>query len=450
MNVVQAPPVGVPVLGILPDVLLGQTLQTFNDAQRRSNGLFRLMIGPQEIYVVTDPDYAQHVLQSNARNYVKGWAYKALRDWSLGNGLLTSDGDFWLKQRRLMQPHFHQNQLAYLNDTMVAVIDDMCAEWEEVARTGETIDIGQEMGRLTMQIMTQTVFGNDILTKAEAEGVMEAVSVLARGVMLRLFLGFVPPWLSLPGDAQLRRMREVIAQTVRKVIREEERRGESNTVIGMLMSATYDESDERMSEQQLLDEAITLFLAGFETTSNALTFTFYYLHHHPGVRLKVLAELQAQLGDRSPTVADLRNLTYTRMVLNEAMRIAPPAAAVPRAVVAADEIDGYQIPANALLWVYIYGLHHHPAHWDKPDVFDPERFSPEASEGRHRFAYIPFLSGARQCIGKDFALMEAMLALSIVLRRYDLALEPDQEIKPQLHVTTQPSGPVSARIRRLR
>ena len=218
--------------------------------------------------------------------------------------------------------------------------------------------------------------------------------------------------------------------------------------MAMLLDVVDDETGERMTDQQLRDEATTLFVGGYETTSIALTWVWDFLTHHPAVMEKLQAEVDAALGDRLPTFADLMNLPYCRMVLQEALRLRPSVWQLPRTAVVDDEIDGYHIPAGTNLIALIYMCHHHPEEWENPEMFDPERFRPEKTEERHKFAFLSFGAGQRKCIGMDFALMEGQLALAMVAQRYKLTRTTEHLAEPQLSTSLRPKGGVVVKLER--
>lgn len=423
-------PTGLPLVGVLPSILKQDTLTLLRESQAEYGDLFKMRVGPLSLYVAAHPDYARHILQTNVSNYTKGAVYEPGRVWMIRNGLVANNGEFWLKQRRMMQPHFHRQQLKGLTEMMTRTITEVLDSWTELAEQNKTMDLEPQMARITMRVIMQALFGNNYLSDEEMVQVSGAFATLIRRLTPRLFLYFIPKWFPLPGDSQLRTARRVIDRAIYKAIRI--RRAapkEGSDLISMLISAVDDESNERMDDEQLRDEVVTLFLAGFDTTSTALAWTWYLLDQHPEVLTKLESEV-ATLGGQTPNFESLRALPYTRMVLEEAMRLYPPVGIIPRTAVKADELGGYPIPAGATIWLFIYGIHHHSGSWPQAERFIPERFSPEAKKQQHRFAYIPFIAGPRQCIGAEFALMQSTLVLAMTLQRYRLGIAA--KVTPQL------------------
>jgi cytochrome P450 len=394
------------------------------------------------------PRHAQHLLRDNAQNYQKsGPLWDAVRTL-LGNGLVVSQGDFWLRQRRLMQPQFHRQRLAGLTTLMVEAIDDVLKTWETAAFTGQPFNLLSGFNRLTMRVVIKTLFG----TALQPEAMDEVAHLLTFALDYLLVDGTtrtLPAWLPIPGR---RRYRQTIArfdEIVYQVIQDSRQgKGSENHLLAMLLNTVDEETGEGMDDRQLRDEVATLFLAGYETTSIALSWAMHFLTQHPATLQKLQAEVDRVLGRRIPTFADLPNLPYARMVLQEAMRLRPPSYWLPRTAVADDEIDGYHIPAGTTVVSFTYLHHRHPDSWPNPEQFDPERFTPENSAGRHHFAWVPFGAGQRQCLGRDFALMEGQLALAMLVQRYQVSARAGQTIQPVLSTTLRPKGGVIVHLMR--
>lgn len=390
------------------------------------------------VYLISHPDYIKHVLQDNHRNYGKNtFAYRALR-LILGHGLVTSDGTFWLRQRRLAQPAFHRERIDAFGTIMTQAAHDMLKRWETYRTTEQPFDVAQEMTRLTLRIAGETLFNIDLTNEADevgralAFGLEEVTSRLMRPLALPLFI-------PTRQNRRFIRARNTLDRVVYGIIAERRRQHEDRgDLLSMFMLAQDEESGERMNDQQLRDEVMTMMLAGHETTANALAWTCYLLAQHPEVERRLAAELASVLGSRLPGIADLPNLSYTLMVIQESMRLYPPVYMFSRNAIQDDHIGGYRIPAGMTVSMSPYVMHRHAAFWDTPERFDPLRFTPPRMAERHRFAYIPFAAGPRQCIGNTFALTEAQLVLASVVQRYHLQLLPGQSIKPRAAITLRP------------
>jgi cytochrome P450 len=301
----------------------------------------------------------------------------------------------------------------------------MLERWQIAAACGEPLDASKEMMRLTLRIAGLTLFSLDISGEADVVGraFTEASEYVAHASLdpLALLLTGFP----MPAQLRFRAALRALDKVVQGIITERRRQNrDTGDLLSMYLLARDEETGEGMNDRQLRDEVMTLLLAGHETTANTLAWTWYLLSGHPVIEQKLHAELAAVLGGRVPTVPDLPNLPYTRMVIEESMRLYPPAYGISRKAIAADEIGGYRIPANSVIFVGPYVMHRHPKFWENPDVFDPERFTPERSADRPPFAYFPFGGGPRLCIGNQFALIEAQLLLATVAQRYASFLRP--------------------------
>jgi cytochrome P450 len=391
---------------------------------------------------VSHPDYIKHVLQDNHRNYGKNtFAYQTLQ-LTLGKGLVTSDGDFWLRQRRLAQPAFHRQRIEGFATMMTQATLDMLDRWATYTDSDHGFDLAQELTRLTLRIAGETLFHIDLTDDADdvgralSLGLAETTARLSRPLSLPLAI-------PTPNNRRFLTARRALDSVVYDIIAERRRtQADTGDLLSMLMLAEDEETGERMTAQQLRDEVMTMMLAGHETTANALIWTWYLLAQHPGVEAKLAAELDAVLAGRAPVIADLPNLSYTLKVVQESMRLYPPLYSFSRSATQDDEIGGYSIPAGATVSMSPYAMHRHPDYWDDPERFDPERFRAEAVSVRHRFVYIPFAAGPRQCIGSTFALTEVQLVLATVAQHYRLRLVPDHPVEPIAAITLRPRNGV--------
>ncbi len=389
-------------------------------------------------YLITHPDDVEYVLRTNGRNYVKPPRLTAQFELLLGQGLLTSEGAHWLRQRRLSQPAFHRQRLATLGSVMTTAAEETAGRWQGAARSGEPLDIASEMSHLTLRVVGRALLGADLSAQVGPVG-----SVLAdtlNFVEFRVRHPYaLPVSAPLPRNLRFRRAKKTFDEVVYNIIEVRRKTGEdTGDLVSMLLAARDEETGEGMTDEQLRDEVLTILLAGHETTAVALSWTWYELSRRPEVEETLHAELDRVLSGRVPTLEDLPNLPYNRMVIDESLRLYPPAWGMARQTREADEIRGYTIPANTPVSLIQYITHRHPEFWDDPEKFDPERFLPERSSGRPQFAYFPFGGGQRQCIGNNFALIEAQLILATLAQRYRLRLVPGHPVKPEPIVTLRP------------
>jgi cytochrome P450 len=394
-------------------------------------------------YQVNHPEGVRRVLQENNRNYGKGALTLGFFKPVVGEGLLTSEGGLWLRQRRLMQPVFHKRSVAAFGDLMTDGTLAMLERWRPSLETGTPLDVPAEMARLTLDIVTGALFHAHVGVEPEAVG--RAINTLVEDLGYRFEVPFYPPHrVPTPRNRRFRAALRTVDRAVYSIISERRRGGgDGEDLLALLMGARDEETGEAMSDEQLRDEVITLFLAGHETTANALSWAFYLLATHPGEEGRLRDELDEVLGGggrRVPTLDDVPRLAYTRMVLDETLRLYPPAWITNRQAIADDEILGHRIPAGAFVALSPYVLHRHPDYWERPDEFDPERFTPERSAGRPRFAYFPFGGGPRQCIGQGMALVEAQLVLATVLGRCRLRPVSDRPVEAEALATLRPRG----------
>jgi cytochrome P450 len=411
----------------------------------RYGDVVRLPMGPFRVFLARHPDHVQRVLLDNQQNYGRQTrGYRALRE-TLGNGLVTSDGDFWLRQRRIAQPAFHKQRIARFASVMTEAAEQLVASWEARARSGEPFDVMPDLLRATLAIIGRSMFGQDLSHRAEQIG--EAVELgLARTRELIFTLVPLPAALPTRKNRRYREARETIDRIVFGMIEERRRAAAAGSgaadgggdLLSLLMDARDELTGEGMTDVQLRDELITILVAGHETTSMALAWTFCLLSWHPAERRRLEEELAEVLGGRAPTLEDLPRLRFTRMVLEESMRLYPPAWNVARSAAADDTLGPYRIPAGSFVMLSPYVTHRHPAFWENPEGFDPDRFDPERRHERPRFAYFPFGGGPHLCIGNSFAMMEAQIVLATVAQRYRLDLVPGHPIVPLPLVTLRP------------
>jgi cytochrome P450 len=400
----------------------------------RYGDLVYFEFGPQPMFMVNNPDYIRDVLVTHNRKFMKGEGLQRAKRL-LGEGLLTSEGEFHLRQRRLAQPAFHRQRIAGYAATMVEYAARDCDRW----RAGETRDVAREMMRLTLAIAGKTLF--DANVEGEADEIGKALTTT-----FELFNSLTLPFvqlldrLPLPANKRFEKARGRLDATIYRIINERRASGEDRgDLLSMLISARDEEGDgSGMTDEQLRDEAMTIFLAGHETTANALTWTWYLLSQHPEIEARLHAEVDEVLKGALPTAEDFPRLRYTEMVFAEAMRLYPPAWVIGRRALGDYQINGYKIPARSILLMSQYVTHHDARFFPDPFRFDPERWTPEARESRPKFSYFPFGGGPRVCIGESFAWMEGALVLATIAQRFRMRLAPGHPVEMQPLVTLRP------------
>ena len=395
----------------------------------------RMRILNLRVCSIAHPEGIKHVLQDNHRNYRKSFDYKILARL-LGQGLVTSEGSLWLNQRRLMQPMFHRQKVAAFGKLIAECTLEMLDRWRGRAERQEPFDVAPEMMRLTLQIVGQALLSMDLTAQADVIGRNMTIANERFGNM---GLSAFAPWFPTPGNVRFRKAALALRKIVLDIIAERRRDDRDHAdLLSMLLAVRDEETGEGMKDQQLRDEILTLILAGHETTATALSWTCYLLSQNPDAERKLHAELDQALGGRAASVDDLPKLNYTGMVIDEAMRMYPPVWAIGREAVADDEIMGYHIRKGSNLVLSQWLAHHHPAFWENPDRFEPERFSAERASGRPRYAFFPFGGGPRMCIGNLFALTEAQIVLATVAQKYRLRVPASHPIGLQPLVTLRP------------
>jgi len=416
-------------------------------ARERFGDVFRSRIG-MLVHFLYHPDHVRHVLYDHQKNYPRGWHYRLLRSL-LGNGLVASEGDFWRRQRRLAQPAFQRQRLVAYARVMVEATSTMVARWESTPVAGVGLDIGAEMARLTLAIAGLTLFSHDPSKDADVIG--QTFGILASYLERRFNHPFtsLPAWVPTVQNRQMKQAAQTLNGVVLNLIRDRRRAGKDHgDLLSMLMQARDEETGEAMTEEQVCSEALTFLVAGHETTSTALTWTWFLLCSHPAIRRGLRDEIRCVVGDRLPNVEDVPHLVATRMAIEESMRLYPPIWALAREAAQEDEIAGYRIPARSTVIVSPFVTHRHPEFWERPEVFKPDRFTPERVAQRPKGAYFPFLGGPHQCIGNEFAMLEMCLIVAMILQRFDVELLPNQEIRPKAALTLRPSAPVHVVLKR--
>ncbi|MBP7694199.1 MAG: cytochrome P450 [Anaerolineales bacterium] len=396
----------------------------------------------QHAYLVSHPEDVRRVLVDEADKFDKAPIYRELLSYFLGNGLLTSDGDFWRRQRKLAQPAFHHKRILAYAQVMADYTRRQMAAWQP----GQVRAINQDMMRLTLSIVAKTLFDADI--EAEAGRVGEALTAVLEITNHRIQspLQIIPDWLPTPENRKRKAAVELLTALVMKIINE--RRGDGvdrGDLLSMLLRA-QDDAGQPMTDRQLRDEAVTIVLAGHETTANALTWAWYLLAQHPEVEAKLHAELARQLGDRQPAPDDLRGLEYAEMVIKEVMRLYPPIPSIARQAKTEVALTEYTVPAGMIVTISPHILHADPRWFPDPGVFRPERFAKANEAALPKYAYLPFSAGPRVCIGNGFALLEATLILAAIAQQYRLELEPGQTVRAHAALTLRPAADLRMRV----
>jgi cytochrome P450 len=407
------------------------------ETAREYGPVARFTLGRVEARLFSQPSGIKRILQDNNENYGRQThSYEALRA-TLGQGLVTSEGDFWRRQRRISQPAFHKQRVAAFGGIMSQAAEDLVARWRPLAERRETLDIFPELLRVTLQILGRALFSLELDGAAAAVG--SAMDVVLHHTMDAVNAIFpVPDAIPTPANrrfkAAVRALDAVVLDLIQK---RRESPQASEDLLSMLVASRDAETGEGMTDRQLRDEVMTLMLAGHETTSVALSWTLMLLSRYPAVRRTLETELAEVLGGRAARFDDLPRLRYTRMVLEESMRLFPPAWVVTRSVIKDDEVDGYMVPAGTMVVVSPYVTQRDPTLWPNPEGFDPERF---AGIEHPRYAYFPFGGGPHLCIGASFAMMEAEIVLATVAQHVRLDLVPGYPVRTEPLVTLRPHG----------
>jgi cytochrome P450 len=413
------------------DVLsyLMQLTRTYGD-------VVRFPFGPFEVYLVSRPELVYQILVQDADKFLKTRALKRILESSLGNGLLVNDGEAWRKQRRMVQPAFHMKRIENYAGAMVDFAQRIGREWQP----GQLRDIHHDMMRLTMNIVSKTLFDADVSAEADRVGAAITTGLEVTNAQFSRLIN-LPAWLPTRENRKGKQALQTINDVVMGFIRARRASGEDKgDLLSMLMLSVDEEGKSGMTDKQVRDEAYTLFVAGHETTANALTWTWYLLATHPQVMLKLREELDAVLSGRAPMLSDLPNLPYTDVVLKESMRLYPPAWTVTREATQDIQLGEYLLPAGRVVFLSQYVSHHNPLYFAQPDEFMPERWADGFEKKLPRFAYYPFGAGPRICIGNTFALMEARLVLAELAQHFTLTMQPGFHPIARPSITLRPAN----------
>jgi cytochrome P450 len=403
-----------------------------------------IKLGPQDVFLVNDPELIKDVLVTDNKNFIKSRGLQMAKRF-LGEGMLTSEGEFHRRQRRLAQPAFHRQRIAAYAEVMTSYAETMRDGWQD----GNTLNIAAEMMRLTLSIVGKTLFDAEVASEASEIG--EALTAI-----MKTFNRITNPFaaiiakLPLPSNARMQKAHERLDETIYRIINERRKNNaDRGDLLSMLLLAQDEEGDgSSMTDKQVRDESLTLFIAGHETTANAMTWTWYLLSQNPEVEAKLHDELDTVLNGRLPTFEDVAKLPYCEMILAESMRLYPPAWTLGRQVLNDYPLGKYVAPKGSIILMSQYVMHHTERYFPEPYRFDPERWRPEAREGRPKFSYFPFGGGPRVCIGESFAWMEGVLLLATIAQRWRLRLAEGQVVEPQPMVTLRPKYGMRMKLQR--
>lgn len=418
-------------------VLRRDPLGVLTNTWQQYGDVAEIRFPPWSLFFFVHPNDVRHVLQENHRNYTKGIAFQKLKRIA-GEGLVFSDGDLWRRQRQLIQPAFHRERITGMTQMMIDATAAMLDRWQTHARSGQPFDVAAEMSKLTLEIVAKALFGTDLGADQDEFTATVTDNMTYANHLMNHFFNW-PLVIPTPANIRGRRALASLDRIVRKIIAERRRDGrDRDDLLGMLITARDAETSAAMDDRQLRDEVVTFLVAGHETTAVALSWAWHLLSAHPEVERKLHAETVEVLGHRPPAATDLSNLPYARMVLEESMRLYPPAWATGRQARGADEVGGVALRAGASVMLSPYVTHRHPAFWEDPERFDPDRFLPERVAARPEYAYFPFGGGPRGCVGRQFAMLEGQLVLAMVAQRFRLSGVPGHPVEPYPILTLRP------------
>jgi len=409
-------------------------LGTMTRWAREYGDLVSARFGPRRVVFANHPDLVEQVLVDQNRKFIKHYRLRQTKR-TLGQGLLTSEADFWRSQRKLAQPAFHRERIAAYARLMVEFTERMLQSWAD----GQVRDVQDDMMRLTLEIVAKTLFDAEI--GGETGDARSAMETLMRSFIARTGSLVNPPhWLPTPLNLRVERAIRRLERILVNIIAQRRQSGEDRgDLLSMLLHAQDEDSGRQMSDRQLRDEVMTLFMAGHETTANTLAWTWFLLAGHPDAEARLHAELDCVLGGRPPVVADLPRLSYTESVVNETLRVYPTVWVIGREAIEPVELGGYPIPAGTTVFMPQWVIHRDSRWYDDPEVFRPERWEGGLIQRIHRYAYFPFGGGPRICIGNNFAQMEAILILATIAQKFRIKLAPDAVVEPLATITLRPA-----------
>ena len=438
--------------------LKGNTFFSSGNAMRKNPLSFIISLGisyPEiihfkflhlDIVLISDPVLVRDVLQTNQKYYIKNLMYEHLK-LLLGEGLVTSEGKVWKRQRKLIQPSFHKHYINNLFNEMLNCTNEMIRDWKAEAVALGKIDFAVEMNNITLQIIGKTMLSADF--KNESKSVGESLTYLLKALEKRVLHGInFPMWVPVPANTQFKNKRKVLDAIIYKLISDRRKTGnQKGDLLDMMMESRYEDNGEAMPDNLLRDELMTVFLAGHETTATALAWTFYFISKHPEVYKKLRKEVKEVVGDDELTFQHLQQLKYTKACLNESMRLRPPVWVIGRRATEDNMLGDYLIKKDTTVLMSPYIVHRHKDYWKNPEIFDPERWETEEVKQMDKFAYFPFAAGPRMCIGNNFALLEADIIITKIVQQFDFSYigKEEPEMEPTLTLRVKNGMPMQIR-----
>jgi cytochrome P450 len=435
-------PGGIPFLGVLPG-LLRNPLKLYEDLARYGD-VVEYRVGRTRAFMINRPEHIGEVFQRDNITFTRSVYHERIRSL-FGDGLITSEGDSWRQQRGLMQPAFQKNRMSAYVPLVREATSDLLRDWRRAARTGERVNATADLARLTQTLTVQIMFGTDL-----AERSMGAIRGALATINAELYKQVLFGWwqhLPLPGNLRYRRATGTLEHIMRNVVQDKAvREGESHDLLTMLMQAHTQNTGAPSADRSIRDQMITIFIAGHDTTVSVLSWTLFLIGQHSAVMERIEREVDTVLGDGEPAYEHLSRLIYTKQVIEEAMRLYPPAYGLTRKAVTNTTLGGYFIPAGSLLFISPYVMHRHPNYWDEPLRFDPDRFTKERCDKRLRYTYFPFGGGPRTCIGIHLAMLEMVLVLAMTARAYSFSLAAECPVLPRPLLLLRPKEGVVVRL----
>ncbi len=402
-------------------------LTFIHDSWQEYGDLFQVQVGPKKLVVVIHPEHVRHVALTHAENYDKLESYDPVRKYVIGDGLVTSTGELWKRQRRLMAPFYTPRGVQAFAETFLRDTRTMVERWERLA--GSTVEIYDEMALVTASIVLRAIFSTE--SDADILEIKNCVETMIGYIGSRSTNPFsLPDWVPVKTNVEYWKAHDIVHSYINRMLAARQAMAEADypdDLLSRLITAQDPETGERMPHDLLRDEALTNFFAGYETSARAMSHAWYALAQNPLVKGRLHDELDRELGDELPTLDDLKRLPYTLRVIKETLRLYPPAPMYARDVIDDDVIDGYRIEKGSTVLLFPYFTHRHPAFWDEPVRFEPDRHAPDAEKARHPQAYHPFAAGQRICLGNHFSLLETHIMLAILARRFDPQFLPQYE-----------------------
>ena len=442
-------PKGYPFIGNLFNVASNQRLVWLQSISDEYGDIVKFKLLKKDIYLVNHPDLVRELLVQKVNNYAKNTVAFSVVRKVLGESTFTAMGDVWKRKRNLVQPSFHKTKISNLSTIMTNTIEEMLNDWELICDKNETLDVSDAMMRLTLNVVVRALFST-ALTKEEVQTVADVFTPLLEEANIRASYPIrILHQLRVKKSAAFKKNTELLNNIIFRIIRERRTsKSTYNDLLQMLMDAREEGTGEPLTDQELRDEVMTVFIAGHETTANAMSWLWMILSQQPKFREKIEIETEAVIGNRTPVASDFPKLPYALKVFKETLRLYPPVPILPRSVEQDDVLGNYVIKGGGEVFFSPYLLHRRTDYWKNPEIFDPERFEREVERKRHPFAYLPFGGGPRICLGNNFAMLEAVFILVMTAQRFRLNLISDKPIEPLISLTTRPKGGVKVKLER--